>query len=97
MKPLTDHEIQSALQQLPGWQQINGALEKQFTFADFNEAFGFLTRTALYSEKVNHHAEYSGVYNQVTLRLHTHDAGGITQKDVDFAAEAETYCKNART
>lgn len=91
MKALTDTEIQNALEQLPGWKRIDGALEKQFTFADFNEAFGFLTRTALYSEKVNHHAEYSGVYNKVTLRLSTHDAGGITQKDVDFAKEAESY------
>ena len=91
MKKHTDAEIETALATLPGWQHKNGALEKDFAFADFNAAFAFLARTALYSEKVNHHAEYSGVYNKVNLRLNTHDAGGITRKDVDFAKEADTY------
>lgn len=91
MKKFSDTEIQTALQTLSGWHYLNGAIEKQFRFADFNAAFAFLTRTALYSEKVNHHAEYSGVYNTLTLRLNTHDAGGITQKDVDFAKETDTY------
>jgi len=91
MKKLTDTEITAALQNLNGWKLVNGAIEKNYVFADFNEAFAFLTRTALYSEKANHHAEYSGVYNKLRLRLNTHDAGGITQKDIDFAKEADMY------
>lgn len=89
MKKLNDSEIQDALATLNGWKYIDGAIEKAYTFKDFNEAFAFLTRTALYSEKVNHHAEYSGVYNKLKLRLNTHDAGGITQKDIDFAKVAD--------
>lgn len=91
MKKLTESELQKALENLPGWNYTEGAIEKKYTFADFNEAFAFLARTALLSEKMNHHAEYAGVYNQLTLRLSTHDADGITQKDLDFAKAAETY------
>lgn len=91
MKKYTAPEIDAALDELPGWKLADGALEKNYTFGDFNEAFAFLTRTALYSDKVNHHAEYSGVYNKVRIRLYTHDAGGITHKDTDFAKETDRY------
>lgn len=91
MKKLTESELQKALENLPGWNYTEGAIEKKYTFADFNEAFAFLARTALLSEKMNHHAEYAGVYNKLTLRLSTHDADGITQKDLDFAKESDTY------
>lgn len=91
MKKFTDAEITSALQDLDGWKFTEGAIEKNYTFPGFNGAFAFLMRTALYSEKVNHHAEYSGVYNKLRIRLNTHDAGGITQKDIDFAKEIDTY------
>lgn len=91
MKKYNDTEIQEALSSLQNWKYIDGVIEKNYTFKDFNAAFAFLTRTALYSEKVNHHAEYSGVYNKLKLRLRTHDADGITQKDIDFAKQADTY------
>ncbi len=74
--------IIEALQKLGGWQDDEASISKNFVFADFNEAFAFLTRIAMLSEKMNHHAEWSGVYNKVSIRLSTHDAGGVTEKDV---------------
>ena len=91
MKKYNDEEIQTALDTLDGWKLQKGAIEKNYKFKDFNEAFAFLTRTALYSDKVNHHAEYSGVYNKVQIRLNTHDVDGISKKDIDFAKEIDLY------
>lgn len=91
MKKLTESELQKALENVPGWNYKDGFLERHYTFIDFNQAFAFLTRTALLSEKMNHHAEYSGVYNMLRLRLFTHELDGISQKDLDFAKAAETY------
>jgi 4a-hydroxytetrahydrobiopterin dehydratase len=91
MKKYTDEEVQNALEKLAGWKLHKGSIEKNYEFKDFNEAFAFLTRTALYSEKANHHAEYSGVYNKVQIRLNTHDVGGISKKDIDFAKEIDGY------
>jgi len=61
------------------------ALEKSFRFKDFSEAFGFLTRVAMYAEKVDHHPEFTNVWNRVDFRLTTHDAGGVTERDVKLA------------
>jgi 4a-hydroxytetrahydrobiopterin dehydratase len=61
------------------------ALEKGFRFADFSEAFAFLTRVALHAEKVDHHPEFTNVWNRVDFRLTTHDAGGVTERDVALA------------
>jgi 4a-hydroxytetrahydrobiopterin dehydratase len=61
------------------------ALEKSFRFADFSEAFAFLTRVAMHAEKVNHHPEFTSVWNRVDFRLTTHDAGGVTERDVELA------------
>ena len=91
MKKLTIDEINNSLLQLNGWSYNDNAIEKKFVFKDFNQAFSFLTRIALYSEKVNHHADWSGVYNRVNIKLSTHDAGGVSQKDIDFATEIERY------
>jgi len=91
MKKLTTDEINAALQTLNGWNYNEKEIEKKFVFKDFNEAFGFLSRIAVYSEKVNHHAYWLAVYNQVEIKLSTHDAGGVTQKDIDFAKEIEKY------
>jgi 4a-hydroxytetrahydrobiopterin dehydratase len=91
MKKLTTEEINSALQTLNGWSYNDNTIGKNFVFKDFNQAFAFLTRIALYSEKVNHHADWSGVYNRVNIKLSTHDAGGVSQKDIDFAKEIEKY------
>ncbi len=91
MKKLTTEEINTALASLKGWTINENSIEKKYVFKDFNQAFGFLSRIALYSEKVNHHADWSGVYNKVNIKLSTHDAGGVTQTDIDFAKVIDTY------
>jgi len=65
------------------------ALEKSFRFQDFSEAFAFLTRVAMHAEKVDHHPEFTNVWNRVDFRLTTHDAGGITNRDRELAMEIE--------
>ena len=61
------------------------AIEKRFTFADFSEAFAFLTRVAMHAEKADHHPEFTSVWNRVDFRLTSHDAGGVTERDVELA------------
>lgn len=77
-----------ALARLQGWTAVDGrdAIAKQFRFADFNAAFGFMTRVALKADKMDHHPEWSNVYSKVDVVLTTHDAGGVTEKDVELAA-----------
>lgn len=69
------------------WKEENNQLQKQFKFKDFSEAFSFMTRVAFLAEKMNHHPDWSNVYNTVSIRLNTHDAGGvITEKDRKLAS-----------
>ena len=77
----------AALAQLPGWSAVDGrdAITRSFKFKDFNAAFGFMTRVALKADKMDHHPEWSNVYNKVDVVLTTHDANGVTAKDVDLA------------
>jgi 4a-hydroxytetrahydrobiopterin dehydratase len=77
----------AALATLPGWSAVTGrdAIAKTFRFGDFNAAFGFMTRVALLADKMDHHPEWSNVYNRVDVVLTTHDAGGVTEKDVTLA------------
>ena len=82
---LSDEEIQRELNNLPGWSVQNGKLHKMFVFKDFIKAFSFMTTAALHIEKMNHHPEWFNVYNKLIVDLTTHDAGGITQNDVDLA------------
>ncbi|MCK9494009.1 MAG: 4a-hydroxytetrahydrobiopterin dehydratase [Dehalococcoidia bacterium] len=82
---LTEDQVASALSSLDGWAREGDQIIRNFEFGDFVEAFGFLARAAILQEKANHHAEVWGVYNQVRLTLSTHDAGGLTQKDIDLA------------
>lgn len=72
---------------LPGWRLADGrdAISRTFTFADFNAAFGFMTRAALVAEAMNHHPEWFNVWNRVDVTLSTHDAGGLTEKDLKLA------------
>lgn len=82
---LTDDEIQKKLQDLPGWSLQDGKIHKEFDFADFNEAFGVMSRVALMAEKMNHHPEWFNVYKTLVVDLATHDAGGVTEKDIALA------------
>ncbi|MEM8587029.1 MAG: 4a-hydroxytetrahydrobiopterin dehydratase [Pseudomonadota bacterium] len=78
----------AAIGNLAGWQEVEGrdAIFKTFQFKDFNAAFGFMARAALMAEKMDHHPEWFNVYNRVEVTLTTHDAGGVSQKDIDLAA-----------
>src|SRR5580700_9285998 len=81
----------AALARLSGWKDVAGrdAIAKTFVFADFNAAFGFMTRAALVAEKMDHHPEWSNVYKTVAVTLSTHDAAGLTAKDVKLAQAME--------
>lgn len=85
MIKLSSESIEEELRNLKGWNVINGKLHKEFVFEDFNQAFGFMTRAAMYIEKINHHPEWHNVYNKISIDLTTHDAGGITGNDIDLA------------
>jgi 4a-hydroxytetrahydrobiopterin dehydratase len=84
---LTGEGREAALAKLDGWSEVNGrdAISKTFMFADFNAAFGFMARVALTAEKLDHHPEWFNVYNKVEVTLATHDAGGVTERDVKLA------------
>jgi 4a-hydroxytetrahydrobiopterin dehydratase len=86
-RTLSLEERSEALARLPGWRMVEGrdAIARTFTFADFNEAFGFMTRAALAAEKMDHHPEWTNVYRTVTVTLSSHDAGGLTRRDVALA------------
>jgi 4a-hydroxytetrahydrobiopterin dehydratase len=84
---LTDEARAAALTDLTGWtlDKERDAIRKRFTFADFSEAFGFMTRVAMAAEQADHHPEWSNVWNRVDILLTTHSAGGLTSKDVELA------------
>jgi 4a-hydroxytetrahydrobiopterin dehydratase len=82
---LTNAQIDEALRGLDGWTRAGDAIERSFRFADFVTAFGFMSSCALVAESMNHHPEWSNVYNTVEVTLSTHDAGGLTQLDVELA------------
>ncbi len=87
-KKLTGKERKDALAKLPSWSEVDDrdAITRTFTFKDFNEAFGFMTRAALHAEVKDHHPEWMNVYRTVVVTLSTHDASGVTEKDIELAA-----------
>lgn len=90
-EPLTDQQINQHLEELPDWSVENDKLHKQFGFKNFKQAIGFLVRVAFEAEKAMHHPEIENVYNSVTLRLTTHDAGSkVTEKDVELAKKIDS-------
>jgi 4a-hydroxytetrahydrobiopterin dehydratase len=83
--PLTQAEIDQLPQQLPGWSLVDGKLHRELVFADFNEAFGFMSRVALIAEAMGHHPEWRNVWNRVVVDLTTHDTGGLSNLDRQLA------------
>ena len=95
MKKLSKTEVTNKLKRLSGWKLIKGrnAITKTFKFKNFTEAFGWMTSMALYAEKKDHHPEWFNVYSTVEVTLSTHDAGGVTNLDLDMAREMNRTSK----
>ena len=94
---LTKQAVEQALATLPGWTLAADGLSiaRTFTFKDFNEAFGFMTRAALAAENLDHHPDWSNVYKTVEVKLNTHDAGGLTELDFELARRMSRYAGSA--
>lgn len=92
---LTGEARAEALKALPDWSEVEGrdAITRSFVFKTFNQAFGFMTRVALKAEKLDHHPEWFNVYNRVDVTLATHDAGGVTERDIKLAAFIDKAAK----
>ena len=92
---LSPEARKAALGRLSGWSEAAGrdAITRKFVFADFNQAFGFMTRAALIAEKMDHHPEWFNVYKTVEVTLSTHDAGGVTDLDVKLAEAMDRLAK----
>lgn len=89
-KPLAATEIETALKDLPGWRFERDALAKEFKFGSFREALSFMLRVGFEAEAMDHHPEWTNVYNRLAIRLNTHDAGGkVTAKDVELAKKIQ--------
>ncbi len=86
---LTPNQVSQALTQLNGWRLRQGKLHKSFQFPDFVSAFGFMTQVAILSEQMGHHPEWFNVYNRITIDLVTHDAGGISNLDIELAQKID--------
>ena len=84
---LDSEERSTQLSQLHGWVAVAGrdAIQRHFEFGDFNEAFGFMTRVAIKAQEMDHHPEWFNVYNKVEITLSTHEAGGVTERDISLA------------
>jgi 4a-hydroxytetrahydrobiopterin dehydratase len=93
--PLPPGEIAARLESLPGWSFTSGALRREFVFPGFPEAFGFMTQVALAAEKLDHHPDWSNVWNRVSVVLSTHDAKGVTELDFALAEVMQRLMKNA--
>lgn len=85
MKALSEKEIGEKLKEFEGWEFVDGALHTIFEFEDFKEAFSAMTRIAFEAEKMNHHPEWTNIYNTIEFYLTTHDADGVTDKDFELA------------
>ena len=95
VRRLTDDEVTAALAELTGWSLVGGKLHREYRFADFVEAFAFMTAVALVAEKRDHHPEWSNVWNRVVVDLTTHDAGGVSQRDVDLARRMDALASRS--
>jgi 4a-hydroxytetrahydrobiopterin dehydratase len=93
MGKLTGEARKRALAELKDWREVQGrdAIARKYVFKDFNEAFGFMSRAALVAEKMDHHPEWFNVYKTVEVTLSTHDAGGVTEKDIALARAMDSF------
>jgi 4a-hydroxytetrahydrobiopterin dehydratase len=89
IRKAAEAEIQDLIAELDAWTVETGKLHREYQFRDFVEAFGFMTQVALLAERAAHHPEWFNVYKKVVVDLTTHEAGGITRKDLDLAREME--------
>ncbi|MFN7920801.1 MAG: 4a-hydroxytetrahydrobiopterin dehydratase [Bryobacteraceae bacterium] len=94
---LSETEIRAALAGMPEWSMVEGKLHREYLFADFVHAFGFMATCATAIEAMNHHPEWSNVWNRVTVNLTTHDAGGITDLDLRLAELLEKVAKKLQS
>jgi len=95
MAKLEGEKRKQGLAEIPQWREVEGrdAITRKFTFTDFNEAFGFMSRAALVAEKMDHHPEWFNVYKTVEITLSTHDAGGLTEKDITLAKDMDRMAR----
>ena len=89
-RKLSKPEITAGLRSLKGWKVVKGNLHRVFKFKDFKQAFGFMKRVALAADRMDHHPNWSNVYNTVTIDLSTHSAGGLTKNDFELAGKIQT-------
>jgi 4a-hydroxytetrahydrobiopterin dehydratase len=96
IQKLTSEERATLLTQLQGWEAVAGrdAIQRHFKFRDFNEAFGFMTRVAIKAQEMNHHPEWFNVYHTVEITLTTHDANGVTVRDIELARFIDEAAKS---
>ena len=97
VEKLKEDQIVTALAELNGWQRLSGrdAIGKSYKFKHFRQAFAFMTEAAMLAEKADHHPEWSNVYNRVDIVLTTHDAGGVSQRDIDLARNIDKISVSA--
>ncbi len=99
MQKLTSTQRKAALAELTGWSPVSGrdAIQRQFKFKDFSAAWGFMSRVALAAEAMDHHPEWSNVWNRVDITLSTHDADGLTERDIALARKIDTFALDFAT
>jgi len=93
--PLTPEQIEALAEELAHWRLVNGRLERELRFADFVEAFAFMTKVALIAEALGHHPEWTNVWNRVTIALTTHDTGGLSSLDRELARRIDALLGGA--
>lgn len=93
-KKLSTPQILDALKEMHGWSLVDNMIEKSYKFKNFKEAFSVMTRIAFECEQQNHHPNWENVYNNLTIKLNTHDAGGVTEKDIHLAKTIENIVNN---
>ncbi len=89
MNRYSEKESREAVEELDGWELLDHRITKMFVFSNFVEAFGFMTSVAMLAERANHHPEWSNVYKKVNIELTTHEAGGLTERDISLAREID--------